>query len=153
MYNHASQDYDCLICLGINGSNNAKTLIVADDIVYRDERVTALINSFWMKNNPGHVIIVPNKHFENIYELPDELGAHIHVVAKKMALAMKKAYGCDGIMTLQNNEPASGQHAFHYHLHIFPRYENDDLHANMMDKQLADPVERKEYADKLRAAL
>jgi histidine triad (HIT) family protein len=149
MYNHASQDYTCPICLGIKGIENDKTLIKKEDVVYQDELVTAFINSFWIKNNPGHVIVVPNEHYENIYDLPDELGAHIHKIAKKIALAMKQAYKCDGITTLQNNEPAGNQHAFHYHFHIFPRYDHDDLHANMMDKQLADPVERAKYASQL----
>ena len=66
---------------------------------------------------------------------------------------MKESCGCDGITTLQNNEPAGGQHAFHYHFHIFPRYDDDALHANMMNKQLADPAKRKEYADKLRSKI
>ena len=153
MYNHAPQDYVCPICLGIQGIENDQTLIKKEDVVYKDEQVTAFINSFWIKNNPGHVIIVPNTHYENIYDLPDELGMHIQTIAKKVALVMKKVYKCDGITTLQNNEPAGGQHAFHYHFHIFPRYNNDNLHANMVDKNLADPAQRTRYASRLRSAL
>jgi len=153
MYNHASPDYVCPICLGVSGAESEDTLLRLTDIVYIDEFVTAFINSFWIKNNPGHVIVVPNDHYENLYDLPNDLGSHIFAVAKKISIAMKKAYKCDGITTFQNNEPAGGQHAFHYHFHIFPRYTNDDLHANMMNKQLADPAKRKEYADKLRAKL
>ncbi len=153
MHNHASSDYICPICLGVSGVESEGTLLRLTDIVYIDEFVTAFINSFWIKNNPGHVIVVPNDHYENLYDLPADLGSHIFAVAKKIAIAMKEAYGCDGITTLQNNEPAGGQHAFHYHLHIFPRYENDALHENMSNKQLADPAKRKEYADHLRQSL
>ncbi|MBP9670632.1 HIT family protein [Candidatus Woesebacteria bacterium] len=153
MHNHVSSDYICPICLGVAGVESEDTLMRLTDIVYIDEFVTAFINSFWIKNNPGHVIVVPNDHYENLYDLPTDLGAHIFRVAKKVAIAMKEAYRCDGITTLQNNEPAGGQHAFHYHHHIFPRYENDDLHENMSNKQLADPTIRKEYADKLRSSL
>ncbi len=153
MHNHAKDDYICPICLGVQGVENDKTLLLQQDIVYFDELMTAFINSFWIKNNPGHVIVVPNDHYENLYDLPDELGSHIFAVAKKIAIAMKESYKCDGITTLQNNEPAGGQHAFHYHFHIFPRYANDDLHANMMDKQLADLTEREKFAIKLRASL
>ncbi len=153
MDNHAPSDYICPICLGVAGVESEDTLLRLTDIVYKGEFVTAFINSFWIKNNPGHVIVVPNDHYENLYDLPSDLGAHIFAVAKKIAIAMKESYKCDGITTLQNNEPAGGQHAFHYHFHIFPRYDNDDLHANMMDKQLADPTKRKEYANKLRKLL
>lgn len=153
MHNHASSDYICPICLGVSGVETEDTLLRLTDIVYIDEFVTAFINSFWIKNNPGHVIVVPNDHYENLYELPSDLGMHIFNISKKVAIAMKEAYGCDGITILQNNEPAGGQHAFHYHLHIFPRYEHDELHENMYDKQLADPIKRKEFADKLRSKL
>ena len=153
MYNHAPTDYICPICLGVSGVESEATLLRLTDIVYIDELVTAFINSFWIKNNPGHVIVVPNDHYENLYDLPNDLGAHIFAVTKKIAIAMKKAYECDGITTVQNNEPAGGQHAFHYHLHVFPRHEGDGLHENMSHKQLADPAKRKEYADKLRTHL
>lgn len=153
MHNHAPVDYICPICLGVQGIENEHTLLKLQDIVYIDELVTAFINSFWIKNNPGHVIIVPNTHYENIYDLPDGIGAHIHKIAGKIARAMKDAYKCDGVTTLQNNEPAGGQHAFHYHFHIFPRYDNDGLHVNMENKQLADPAKRLEFAAKLRSTL
>lgn len=94
--------------------------------------------------------MVPNDHYENIYDLPDDLGAHIISVARKIAIKMREIYACDGITLLQNNEPAGGQHAFHYHLHIFPRYDKDDLHVNMSNKQLADPAKRLVFAIKLR---
>lgn len=153
MYNHAPSDYICPICLGVRGIENDKTLLLQQDLLYKDNHVSAFINSFWIKNNPGHVIVVPNKHVENIYDLPDELGAHIFAVARKIATVMRETYNCEGITTLQNNEPAGNQHAFHYHFHIFPRYKDDVLHANMSNKQLADPKKRKDFADKLRAKL
>jgi len=153
MYNHAPNDYHCPICLGLEGVESEHTLLLQQDLVYQGDTVSAFINSFWIKNNPGHVIVVPNTHYENIYDIEDDVSAHIHKIAKRIALAMKKAYGCDGITTLQNNEPAGNQHAFHYHLHVFPRYKNDELHANMMDKQTADPKARKEYVNKLRTML
>lgn len=150
MHNHAPADYICPICLGVQGIENDKTLLKLQDIVYIDELVTAFINSFWIKNNPGHVIVVPNTHYENIYDLPDNIGAHIHKIARKISVAMKKAYHCDGITTMQNNEPAGDQHAFHYHFHIFPRYKNDNLHVHMGEgKKLADPTKRLEFATKL----
>jgi len=94
--------------------------------------------------------MTPNKHFENIYDLPMEYATRIFEIAKKVALAMKDTYKCEGITTLQNNEPVGNQHAFHYHFHIFPRYKDDDLHKFMGDKKLATPEERVKYANKLK---
>lgn len=150
MHNHTPSDYICPVCLGVKGEVSDKTLMLPQDIIYKDDLCTAFINSFWIKNNPGHVIVVPNDHYENIYDLSEDLGAHIFAISKKISIVMKEVYGCEGITLLQNNEPTGGQHAFHFHLHIFPRYDGDDLHENMSNKQLADPAVRKEYADKLR---
>lgn len=153
MYNHASKEYKCPICIAIEGKENDDTLIRQSDIVYKDNLVTAFISSFFIGNNPGHVIIVPNKHFENIYDLPPEYAHRIFEIAQKMALAIKKAYNAEGITTLQNNEPAGNQHAFHYHFHVFPRYMNDELHKNMSDKKTTTADERKEYSEKIKAEL
>lgn len=153
MYNHVPTDYKCPICIALEGKENEDTLIRQSDIVYKDELATAFISSFFIGNNPGHIIIVPNKHIENIYDLPEKYANRIQEITKKMALAMKKAYHAEGITTLQNNEPAGNQHAFHYHFHVFPRYENDDLHKNMMDKKTTTPEERLPYAKKIADAL
>lgn len=105
MYHHASDDYVCPICLGVEGMENESTLIRQPDIVYRDDKIMAFVASYFIQTCEGHLIVVPNKHYENMYDLPDEIGAQIFAVARKMALVMKKAYGCEGVTTLQNNEP------------------------------------------------
>lgn len=149
MFNHAPNDYKCPICLGVKDIESPDTLLKKDDLIFRDDLVSAYINSFWIKTTEGHVIVVPNKHFENTYEIEEEYLHRIMDVAKKIAIAMKKAYKCDGITIRQNNEPASMQHAFHYHLHIFPRYEGDKFEENMKDKFLSEPKLRSEYKEKL----
>lgn len=153
MYNHAPKDYKCPICSGIKGIKNENTFIRQSDIVYNDDLITALISSFFIGNNPGHVIIVPNEHFENIFDLPDNYSSRIQELAKKVARALKISHKAEGITTLQNNEPAGNQHAFHYHLHVFPRFKNDDLHKNMMNKKSTTPEERFPFAEKIKAAL
>ncbi len=98
--------------------------------------------------------MVPNEHFENLYDLPDEVGHRIFEVSKKISMAMKTTYKCDGVTTRQNNEPAGDQHAFHYHLHIFPRYDGDAFNINLTKKSvLSDPKERVKYAEKLKERL
>lgn len=153
MYNHAPKEYLCPICLAIKGIENKDTLIRQSDISYRDDLVTAFVSSFFIGKNLGHVLVVPNRHFENIYDLPIAFATRIQVVAREVAIALKEAYRCEGITTLQNNEPVGNQHAFHYHLHIFPRYTDDNLHANMLDKKSTTPEERLPYADKVKKSL
>jgi histidine triad (HIT) family protein len=151
---NAPDDYICPICLGVQGIENQNTLMKPTDIVYRDDLVTGFINSFFVGKNAGHVIVVPNRHYESIYTLPAEEGHRIFDVAQKIALAMKGACKCDGITTRNNNELAGDQHAFHFHFHVFPRYDDDGYNAvQPSEKRLADPKEREEYAQKIEAAL
>lgn len=151
MFNHAPENYICSICLGVQGIENEHTLLKQADLVYKDNLVSAFINSFWVGKNEGHVIVVPNEHFENMYDLPDEVGGRIFSVAQKVALALKETYRCDGITIRQNNEPASEQHVFHYHLHVFPRYEGDEFNIRTTGKsRLSKPSERIRYSQKLK---
>ena len=154
MKSHAPTDYKCPICLGVCGIDNEDTLLKQADLVYKDDLVSAFVNSFWIPTCEGHVIIVPNEHYENIYDLPDKVGERVFVVARKIAFAMKKAYTCDGITTMQKNEPAGGQHAFHFHFHIYPRYDGDSFDINQSKKTvLSDLKERIKYAEKLKKCL
>ena len=147
MYNHAPENYKCPLCLAGQGVENEYTMVKQADIFYKDELVFAMINSKFIRTNPGHVIVVPTEHYENIYDISNEVGHRIFDVSKVVALALKEIRGCDGIMIKQNNEPASGQHAFHYHMHVIPRFNNDNLGKKVL---IADPKERLPYADELR---
>jgi histidine triad (HIT) family protein len=153
MYNHAPSDYICPICLGVQGVESEDTLIRQSDIVHKDEVVMVFIASYFIGNNPGHLIVVPTQHYENLYEVPEEVGAAIFSASKLFSIVMRKAYGCEGVTTLQNNEPVGNQHALHYHLHLFPRYKDDNLHAHMMEKRVSTPEERASFVEKLVAVL
>ena len=153
MFNHASPDYKCPICLGVQGIENEDTMLRQADLVYKDDKVSVFINSFFIDGNEGHVVIVPNKHFENLYDVEPEYGHQIFDISQKMAIGLKNAYGCDGITIRQNNEPASNQHAFHYHMHIFPRYNNDQFEINVSHKRTSAPEERQNYISKIKQYL
>lgn len=153
MYNHETKNYLCPICLGVQGIENENTLLLQNDLIYKDTLVTAFINSFFIPGNEGHVIVVPNQHVENIYDLPQEYAHAIIETSQKIAIALKRVYQCDGITLLQNNEPAGNQHAFHYHQHIFPRYSHDRLYEQMLNKRLATPEERLKFAERIKDKL
>jgi len=86
--------------------------------VYDDGQVVAFLSNHPV--NPGHTLIVPKKHYENIYEVPDEEIAHIFKVCKTIASAVKKAVNAEGIRIVQNNGEAAGQVIAHLHVHVIP---------------------------------
>jgi histidine triad (HIT) family protein len=149
MYNHAPANYVCPFCLLVQGKESLESQLKPTDLIHQSDDVTAFIAMRKYPNNQGHVLIVPNEHFENIYDLPLDILAKIHVLSRDVALAMKSEYQCDGIMLRQHNEPAGDQNIWHYHLHVIPRYLNDDFHNSQ--KYPFEVNERAEYAQRLRA--
>ena len=111
------KDENCIFCKLANGDIPTAT-------VYEDEYLRAIMDA--APANKGHIIILPKSHASNIYELEDEYVSRAFVLAKKLAVALKKLTGCDGVNILQNNGEAAGQTVFHFHVHVIPRFKNDD---------------------------
>ena len=44
-----------------------------------------------------------------------------------VARALKEVLHCDGLNVLQNNGLIAGQTVYHFHMHLIPRYEGDDV--------------------------
>lgn len=107
---------NCLFCKIVAGE-------IPSTKVYEDDTVFAFLDI--RPVNIGHVLIVPKVHSSNLYETADETAAHMMIVAKKLAIAVKKALNADGINIEMNNDSAAGQIIFHTHLHIIPRFEGD----------------------------
>jgi histidine triad (HIT) family protein len=68
-----------------------------------------------------------------------------------LALTMKTVYGCDGVSTRQHNEPAGSQDVWHYHLHVIPRYKDDNYYATQREHMSIN--ERAMHAEKIRKHL
>jgi histidine triad (HIT) family protein len=152
-YSHQPEGYECPFCLIANGQGCEDNWTKQSDVVYRDGTVTAFINAAFWPANPGPVVVIPNAHYESIYTIPDEILAAVQVAGKRITLALKAAYGCDGTSFRQHNEPAGSQDVWHYHLHVFPRYAGDDLYRRSRERRIVTPAEREPYAQKLRAFL
>lgn len=151
MFNHQPLDYICPICNLVNGKESEFNKL--SDIVLENERILAFISPKWWPNNPGNVMVVPKPHFENIYDIPDELLGELNIIARKIAVAMRIEYECDGISTRQHNEPSGNQDLWHFHLHVFPRWKNDNLYLNNDKSEFIDSIIREPYAKKLKSCL
>jgi histidine triad (HIT) family protein len=149
MYNHEPEDYDCPLC-HIANNEPIKGESQESTVIYRTDLVTVFIAGRWWRAAPGHVIIIPNAHHENLYDLPTEIGHTIFDESQKVAKALKEVYGCDGTSTRQHNEPAGNQDAWHLHLHVYPRYKNDNLYIRQDETFWPSLQEKEPYAQKLR---
>ncbi len=150
--NHAPHDYLCPFCDWLAGNDTPYKQ--KDDIVLQDSFITAFISPKWWINNPGHVIVIPNAHAENIYDIDDEALGRVASATKRIAWAIRKTYpGCTGTSTRQHNEPDGNQDVWHFHSHVFARYPNDRLYENHTKKHFVSPAERAPYAVRLREYL
>ena len=90
----------------------------------------------------GHALILPKEHYANLYELDDAVAAKALVVAKKVITEMTEVLGCEGYNVLQNNGAAAGQTVFHFHMHLIPRYSEDQVKIGWSLGKLTDEVKQ-----------
>ncbi|MFH1155681.1 MAG: HIT family protein [Pseudomonadota bacterium] len=107
---------DCIFCKIIKG-------IIPSFKVYEDEKVFAFedINPI----SPGHTLIVPKKHCVNLLDITEDDLLAVAGASRKIAAAMKKGLGADGIVAMQLSGRAVHQEVMHYHLHLVPRKDSD----------------------------
>lgn len=109
---------NCIFCKIANGEVEGNK-IYEDDLVY----ATLDINPA----SKGHTLIIPKKHFENIYDIPEEELNRIILVAKKITLHYQKKLDIEDVNLLHASGKNAQQSVFHFHLHLVPRKEGDGL--------------------------
>jgi len=154
MYSHSPSDYPCPFCKLLHSPDEDSRTSNLTDIVYQNELVTALIGLRQWPENAGNVIVIPNEHYENIYDLPVEWGGRIHALVKAVALALKECLECAGVSIRQHNEPAGNQDVWHYHVHVTPRYPDDHFYTTYLTSaQVMAADDRAKLAARIRPAV
>ena len=120
------------------------------DIIYENNEVLAFLDI--QPVNFGHTLVIPKKHYEKIYNLPDEILKNIAPFIKKIAVAVKHGVNADGINIIMNNDGAAGQIVPHAHFHIIPRFANDGL-RHWPGKPYANKEESSKMAEKIKNEL
>lgn len=137
----------CIFCQIIEGT-------IPSAKIYEDEHVYAFMDI--MPVTKGHVLLIPKKHIENIYDFSEEDAAQFFVATPKIANALKEEFKPAGLNLLQNNGALAGQTVFHYHLHFIPRYDESDgfnLHAWEPKQNEYTPEKIQELASTIREKL
>ena len=122
---------DCIFCKIANGEIPSKTL-------YEDEDFRVILDLG--PATRGHALILPKEHAANLYELSDKTAAKAFVLAKKLASDMTKKLSCDGFNVVQNNGEIAGQTVFHFHIHLIPRYKDDQQNLTWKQHTYDDTV-------------
>jgi histidine triad (HIT) family protein len=133
---------DCIFCKIVRGEAPAHRV-----------HEEALVLSF-MDIQPvgdGHLLIVPKAHSENLLDTDPSALVAVMSASRRLALALRRALGPDGIGVHQLNGSAAGQTVFHYHMHLIPRDHGDPIAFH--GRKAGDPVRLAENARKVAAAL
>ena len=84
-----------------------------------------------------------------MYDIDEATASKAICLAKKMITKMTDVLGCDGYNIVQNNEEAAGQTVFHFHMHLIPRYKNDNVGLGWHMGELTEE-DKKEILEKLK---
>lgn len=108
----------CVFCEIIKGN-------IPSSKVYEDNDVLAILDLSQITK--GHTIVFPKKHYENLLDIDDEAYQKVMVAAKKVAKNIKEIYKPEGFNLVNNCGVVSGQSVPHFHVHVLPRYTEEEL--------------------------
>ena len=126
---------DCLFC------KIGKKEIPAE-IVYEDEDVFAILDIYPVA--PGHTMVIPKIHAQNLLDLDDSKVAPVFLGVKKVLGILKKTIKPDGFTVGINHGTVSGQVVDHLHIHLIPRFLNDhgkSVHSVVLNPPTETPEE------------
>lgn len=109
---------DCIFCMIRDGDIPSRK-------VYEDENVFAILDTSQV--TPGHTLLIPKEHVRNIFDYDEELASKVFATVPKVSRALKKFDpAVEGLNVLVNNEEVASQTVFHSHIHLLPRYTEED---------------------------
>jgi len=116
---------DCIFCKIANAE-------IPSYKIYEDNNIIAILDI--SQTTQGHTLVIPKKHYKNLYELDSLASGEIFKVIPDIANALKKAFNPIGLNLIINTEKPL-QTVEHFHIHLIPRYENDKLDINFQNNQ------------------
>ncbi|WP_276871439.1 HIT family protein [Lactococcus taiwanensis] len=108
---------DCIFCKIIAGD-------IPSTKIYEDDDVVAFLDL--TQTTKGHTLLVPKQHARNILAMRSEDAALLFSKVPLIANKLVHKLQAKGINILQNNEEIAGQTIFHTHVHLIPRYDDND---------------------------
>ena len=108
---------DCIFCKIVAGEIPASK-------VYEDDHFLAFLDISQV--TPGHTLVIPKKHARNLLEMTPDETADLFNVVSRVTKKVESATQPQGMNIISNMEEIAGQSVFHSHVHILPRYSQED---------------------------
>ena len=107
----------CIFCDIIDGNIPSKK-------VYEDDKFLAILDI--SQTTTGHTLVMPKKHYENMLEMPENEYGELMMLVHRLASKIVDNLSANGVNTLINTNASAGQTVMHTHVHIIPRYDEND---------------------------
>ena len=107
----------CIFCSIIEGNIPSRK-------VYEDEDVLAILDI--SQTTFGHTLVMPRKHYDNFLDMPKAEFANLMAVTQSLARKITENLNASGCNILINTNAVAGQSVMHAHVHIIPRYDDND---------------------------
>lgn len=136
-------DGDCVFCRIVRGELPA-------EIVYADEDVLGILDI-----NPihyGHALVIPRRHYEEFLDVPTTEFQGLFSAARRITAALVESLDLEGYNVFSNNGRVAGQSVFHFHLHVVPRFRNDNIRL-VHELRSYDRGEMAVWGERIRTAL
>lgn len=114
-------DDDCIFCKILKGE-------IPSFGIFEDDQTYAFMDI--NPANSGHALVIPKFHAPSIYDLPADWLSACALTAQKVAIAVDRALKPDGVNIVQANGEGAAQSVLHFHLHVLPRRNDDELKLN-----------------------
>ena len=120
---------------------------IPSKVIYEDDNFLAFLDISQATN--GHTLIIPKKATQSVLTADTKTVADMNLLAQVIAKAFVKDYGAKGVNILTNANEVAGQTVDHYHIHVLPRYEDDELNFQVKENDLDLDLLHKEIIAKL----
>lgn len=111
------KDMNCVFCKIIDGD-------IPSYKIFEDENVLAFLDISQVTK--GHTLVVSKKHYNNFLSTPKEIIHKVMDVAQRIGQVQVEFLDAKGVNILTNCYPAAGQTVMHFHVHVIPRYDQND---------------------------
>lgn len=136
---------DCVFCRIAEGTAPA-------DIVHADHHTLAFMDL--RQFHPGHVLVIPRVHVDDVRTLDDRVGAALMATLCRVTRAVGDAFPNEGLSLWHSIGPAAFQEVPHLHFHVHPRRTGDGvLRVYPAPPSEPDAATRRDYAQRVHACL
>lgn len=135
---------ECIFCQIIAGE-------LPSSKIYEDDDTIAIMDLYPVAK--GHALVIPKTHCDPITDAPEDALSKTVITVQKVARAVIKGLGADGLNVAQANGKCAGQMIPHVHFHLIPRFDSDGDNRNWLPGEYTSLDEMAEYCEKIRNAI